>query len=103
MSWKLFPNVKISLDSRYEAAYPPELLVEHMRFFGGQPGWRAFLTKYPPDAILLRRGVKVSELLAGDDDWTWVYQDDQYMLYARRSTDLPKLDLRGKHLQGVFP
>jgi hypothetical protein len=36
VSWNLHPRVKVSFDSRYEAAYPPELLPAHIDFFAAR-------------------------------------------------------------------
>jgi hypothetical protein len=103
VSWKLFPNVLVSMDSRMEVAYQPGVLEEHARFFHGQPGWREFLHKYPTDAVLLYRERPVVELMRKESDWPCVYEDDLFVLFAREKLRLPKVDRRGEDFHGLFP
>jgi hypothetical protein len=103
VSWKLHPRIKVSLDSRYEVAFRPELLVEHLHFFDAEPGWRDFLETYPTDLVLAPASAPVVEALATQTPWTIVYRDDAYVLFARPGLALPALDRRGERLVGTFP
>jgi hypothetical protein len=103
VAWKLHPDVKVSLDSRYEAAFPPELLAEHLRFFGAMSGWRAFLDRYPTDLVLTPSDAPIAEPLATQTAWTVVYRDDAYLLFARPGLVLQERDRRGERLVGTFP
>ena len=47
VSWKTDGRVKVSIDSRFEAAYPPALLAEHLDFFYAGNGWRAHARALP--------------------------------------------------------
>jgi hypothetical protein len=86
--WRLGPNVKVSIDSRFEAAYPPGLLQEHLRFFSAQPGWQDLLVRYPADAVLVPRPAPVAAELEASpntrDAWPRVYQDATYAIHLRR-------------------
>ncbi len=103
VSWKTDGRIKVSLDSRFEAAYQPSLLAEHLAFLGAAPGWRDMLSRYPHDLILVPRNAPVTSLLAAEPSWLLVYQDDAYLLYARRDRALPIVDRRGERITGTFP
>ncbi len=45
VSWKLFPNIKVSIDGRFEVAYPPGALAENHAFYQAESGWRDTLDK----------------------------------------------------------
>jgi hypothetical protein len=103
ISWKLDGRVKVSMDGRYEAAYPPGVLEEQMDFYEAKPGWEDLLARYAPDLVLARQTSPVMPLLATQSGWKIVYQDDQYVLLARPGLDLPPTDLRGSAPMGTFP
>lgn len=103
VSWKLYPALRVSIDGRYEAAYPPRLLEEHIAFYDGHPGWRELLDRYPTDLALIPRRRPVAPLMRARSGWTRVYEDDAYEVYARPGIDLPRVDRRGQHLTGEFP
>jgi hypothetical protein len=64
ISWKLHPSIKVSLDSRYEAAFRPELLVTHLDFFAARDGWRRFLEAHPTDLVLALTTAPIVRALA---------------------------------------
>jgi hypothetical protein len=103
VSWMLYPSIKVSLDSRYEVAYPTTLLDEHLELYRAQPGWRVILTRYPTDAVLVPRGTPVEASLGADTEWPRVYEDDAYTIFARSQLGLPFVDLRGQRFVGRFP
>jgi len=103
ISWKLDGRVKVSMDGRYEAAYRPGVLEEQMDFYDAKPGWEDLLARYAPDLVLLRPKSPVLPLFTTQDRWKLVYQDDQYVLFARPGLDLPPEDRRGIVPMGTFP
>ncbi len=103
VSWKLAPAVKVSLDSRYEAAYPPALLPEHLRFYAAEPGWQRMLDRYPTTAILVRHNERIEPVLEREPAWERVYDDDAYAIFARTKLGLPVVTRRGQRLVGRFP
>src|SRR6185295_14647307 len=103
VSWKLHPYIKVSLDSRYEVAFRPELLVAHLDFFAARRGWRDFLDAYPTDLVLAPAGAPVVDALATQSGWSIVYRDDAYVLFARAGLAFPPNDRRGHRLVGTFP
>jgi hypothetical protein len=103
VTWKLFPAVKVSLDGRFEVAYPPGAVRESLEFYAARPGWREVLTKYATDAVLVARSEPLSEAMREWGQWPLVYEDDAYLIYARPGVALPFSDHRRTRLAGEFP
>ncbi len=112
VSWKLYPHVKVSMDSRYEIAYPPEAAEENVAFYAGEKGWRETLDRYPPDAVLVPRWSPILKMLQTAEPggethkrWVQVYQDDGYSLFVRGNLfeRLPIVDRTGRSIKAEFP
>jgi hypothetical protein len=103
VSWKLAPAVKVSIDSRYEVAYPPGRLEEHLDFYRGAPGWQAMLDRYPTDLVLALRAAAITPLMATQVGWKRVYEDDAYVLFARVASTFPFESHPGPDLLGTLP
>jgi len=103
VSWKTDGRVKVSIDSRFEVAYPPDLLAEHLDFFYAGKGGAEMLGRYPHDVILVERDMPVAPLMRAEPGWTLVYEDDTFLLFARPGLELPYADRRGERIFGVFP
>jgi len=87
--WKLHPNAKVSLDGRYEVAYQPGILEEHLLLYGAKSGWRDVLAKYPTDVILVPCLSRLSAAMPSMVDWTRIYHDEVYEVYARPGFSVP--------------
>jgi len=87
--WKLYPNVKVSLDSRYEAAYPAEVFDDQFKLFMGAEDWRELLKKYNPDFILTRTVLPLSKKIHQLRDWSLVYSDSNWEIFSKNIIDLP--------------
>jgi hypothetical protein len=103
VSWKLYPDVKVSLDGRYEVAYQPGVLEAHVTFYDATPGWEEILDRYPTDLVLVPKGKAVAQLMPELRGWTNVYRDDVFEIYAQRDRDLPPVDRTGQRLVAAFP
>lgn len=103
VTWKLHPNVKVSIDGRFEVAYPPNLLDEHLAFYDAESEWQLLLSRYPTDAVLVPTSSKVCSAMPQLGWWRRVYRDNVYEVYVRAGTDLPRADLRGRRFLGTFP
>lgn len=102
--WKLHPEVRVSIDSRYEVAYPHAALVDHLDFYRATPRWRAVLAGMPgADLVLAERSMPVAPLLAREPGWSVVYDDDAWLVFARPGLTLPYQDRRGAWIEGTFP
>lgn len=108
VSWKLHPAVKVSIDSRYEVAYPREALAEHNVLYAGQQGWERSLRRYAADGVLTPRVSALDSLLASQahsEEWRRVYVDDGFSVFLRsqKYAELPVADRRGQEIRGRFP
>jgi len=83
--WKATPDIKVSLDSRYEAAYPTSLLRENLDFYDAKSGWEATLAKYPTTLVLAPLDSPIAASLPSLGPWRAVYRDDVYVVFARES------------------
>ena len=98
VSWWLYPAVKVSMDGRYDVAFPPALVDESFHFYEARPDWRETLAKYPTDLVLVPVNTAVAALMPGTG-WNLVYKDGSFQLYARPGMQLPFRDAS----DGVFP
>lgn len=103
VSWNLAPSIRVSLDGRYEVAYPISLVAEHVAFYGAGSAWDGFLTRYPSDLVLAKRTDPVVAPMQGAAAWNTAYEDDAFVLFARSTLALPYLDRRGERIAGTFP
>ena len=102
VSWKLFPAVKVSLDSRYEETYSDELMNRLFGFYEAEAGWQAALTAYPTDLVLIPRDAAVSKRMP-ETGWQRVYVDKEFELYARPGLALRATDWSSQSFRGTFP
>ena len=102
VSWKLYPAVKVSLDSRYEVAYPDAVVARVFNFYAGVPGWRDTLTAFPTDAVLIPVDTPTASLMPSTG-WPCVYQDQQFKIYARTALVLQTEDRRQTSFRGTLP
>ena len=103
VTWQLHPAVMVSLDGRFEAAYPPETLPEHLAFYAAKPGWQRMLDRYPTDAVLVASGAPLAGAMPQAAEWSRVYRDDAYEIHARPGLALPVVDRSDQPLTGIFP
>jgi hypothetical protein len=101
--WRLWPNVKISMDSRYEAAYAPGVHERIHAMYAGEEGWQLALRDYSPDLILVPATAPLSKILAGEPECARIYADDAWEIYAPFGSTLPIQDRRGQSISGTFP
>lgn len=84
VTWRLHPNVRVSFDSRYEAAYLPGAYEEHEALFAAMPGWRTTLDRDGADAVLVPRASPLTAALdARPDEWKRAYRDEVDSVYLR--------------------
>jgi hypothetical protein len=103
VSWHLAPQVRVSLDSRYEVAYPPELELESHAFFMAEPGWQAVLSKYPIDLVLVPTALPLATAMTEVPGWRRVYFDGAFEIFARPGLALPSEELVARPRDGTFP
>ena len=94
---------KVSIDGRYEAAYPPGALEAHIALYNAEDGWQEALSEDPTDAVLVPNCRPLCRVMPHAEGWSRVYRDDLYEIYARPGLELPMDDRRGETLVGSFP
>ncbi len=102
VSWKLFPAVKVSLDSRYEETYPDSVVQSIFGFYEAAPDWRSTLNAFPTDLVLVPRAMPIAGTMS-QSGWDRVYVDQQFELYARPGIGLPWEDRTSASFGGRFP
>lgn len=112
VSWKLFPHVKVSLDSRYEVAYPPGAMEEDEQFYTAAKGWQDIPARQGANAILVPNEYPLAKVIQQETEsipvgfpWKCVYRDQGYAIYMPLETaaDLVTVDRRNEFITGVFP
>lgn len=88
VSWRMFPSVKVSLDSRYEVAYPHGAVEESVAFFNAEDSWRETLEKYPTDMVLAPASMRICDTMdraieSGDLSWKMIYRDASFVLFRK--------------------
>jgi hypothetical protein len=101
VSWECYPRVKVSIDGRYEVAYPPALLGELIDCYAGRGDWMKTLERYPTDIVLIHDPSPLRTLLPQRTKWDCIYRDDAYSLWARPGLTLPHEDHRGERIAGT--
>ncbi len=107
VSWKLYPQVKVSMDSRYEVAYRQENVIENINFYRGMEKYRNLLCQYSTDGVLIPTSTPLYDKIKDDNKftvpdctWNWlkVYSDDMYVLFIKENlaTNLPRIDKTGQ-------
>ncbi len=102
VSWKLYPAIKVSIDSRYEVAYPHDWVERVFRFYEGREGWQTTLDSYPTDMVLAPVNSPVLPRLR-QLAWRPIYVDAQFEIDARPGLQLPIPGCRFQTSSGVFP
>lgn len=102
VSWRLYPAVRISVDSRYEVAYPDWWVDRTFRFYEARPGWRQTLNAYPTDIVLVRRTQPLAAVI-GQAGWRRIYQDRAFDVFERNGLNLPTEEHPAAVVDGRFP
>jgi hypothetical protein len=112
VSWRLYPSVRVSIDSRYEVAYPPAAAEDAVRLYALEPGWEGVLAGYEGrDAVLvpwwsrLGSGLESPAQRLASGPWRRVYADGAYSLYLTDSAaaPLPVVERPTAAIQASFP
>jgi hypothetical protein len=115
ISWKLYPYVRVSMDSRFEVAYYYESVVENKNFYAAIQDYQDIPLKYKTDAILVPSWSKIKMALEQNtfkannisllNSWVQVYKDAAYSIYMdpKIAVQYPIVDLAQVTIKGVFP
>jgi hypothetical protein len=89
-SWRLYPNIKVSMDGRYEAAYPESTFQLNARFFDKSgPDWDRLIRDYPVDYVLLdlTQGLRPEDLQNRGYVLIWVTEGSSALLALQKHAD----------------
>ena len=64
VSWKLYPRVLVSLDGRYEAAFKPGVMEEHIELFDSKENWGKWLDRWQAAGLMVPSGSKLGQHLS---------------------------------------
>lgn len=103
VTWKLYPDVKVSIDSRYEVAYPAGAVEENYRLYMAEERWEQILTSYPTDAVLVPMSLPLAKRISRVEDWQRVYSDGYFDVYARSTCAMPAVQVSAEAVSGEFP
>ena len=110
VSWKLYPDVKVSIDSRFEVAYSVEWATQQIRFYKGEKNWKNTLTRFPTDAVLTPRNSQIEKLLLKNQTdkailFDQTYKDNDFSIFIRSgfADNFNIIDNTGKVIIGEFP
>ncbi|WP_148619028.1 hypothetical protein [Mariniblastus fucicola] len=84
VSWNLYPNVKVSIDSRYEVAYPPGSIEASFDFYDAKDGWQKSLESDKTDAVLVPNFKAVREQLDSLEGWHLLYSDKMFSIFTKQ-------------------
>ena len=83
VSWNLYPDVKVSIDSRYEAAYPEGSIEASFDFYDAKEGWQETLESHDSDAVIIPYHKPVLELVGDLPGWHLIYKDPVYSVFSK--------------------
>ncbi len=81
--YRLYPEYRVYIDGRADV-YGDSFFMETMNMYGGLHNWREPLDRVQVRTILISPGVPMATLLAGDSDWTKIYEDPQAVIFIRK-------------------
>ena len=98
--WKLYPEVRVSVDGRYTTAYPMEVIQDSWEWMRGGKGWKRLLERYPTEIALTNRYHPVTALLRKDPEWVYIYSDPIAFIFVRKTPSQENLlgKFKGKRL-----
>jgi len=102
VSWWLYPAAKVSVDSRYDVAFPPAIVDESFHFYEANSNWQEILEKYPTDLALIPVHSAVAALMPATR-WNLIYKDRSFRIYARPGLQLPIRDDSERTFSTSFP
>lgn len=69
----------VFVDDRVEV-FPLDVLDDYEALAAGERRWEEALSRYAPDAVVWERDEPLAALLAADDDWVIVHEDEKFLV-----------------------
>jgi hypothetical protein len=79
--WHL-PDSRVFIDGRYDTVYPGQVVNQYLAFINGSPAALSVLHAWPHDFVLLPRNSRAVDVMAQAREWTPIYRDENWMLFA---------------------
>jgi hypothetical protein len=77
VTWKLYPDVKVSVDGRYIEIYSEKVFKENNDFYYKRGDWKKILRENKVDVLLVDKLYSpVYPAIMSDDSWKLVYEDN---------------------------
>ncbi|MEW5735830.1 MAG: hypothetical protein AB1921_13310 [Thermodesulfobacteriota bacterium] len=73
--WKLYPGVKVAMDTRTETVFPAAVRKGYFDFYWVRPGWDRFLEAYPHDIVVVPSGTPLPGAVVRTGGWRVDYSD----------------------------
>jgi len=83
--YHLGDRIRVFIDGRFEAVYPPAVIEDWFRFADGRRGWERLLDAYPTDVVVIERTAEVRAALQARTDFVQVYGDPIALVFVRRT------------------
>lgn len=83
--WKLYPEVRVSVDGRFTTAYPLEVIEDNFEWMRGGKNWRKLLDSYPTEIAITNRDHPVTALMRKDPEWVYIYSDPVAFIFVRKT------------------
>jgi hypothetical protein len=99
--WHGAPGMKVFIDSRYDLAYPPAVVLDWLKLANNLDGGAHTLAAYPHDFVLLSKDSPAIKVIDFQGDWRLIYSDDTARLYAPANSSAARLD--GVPFAGTSP
>jgi hypothetical protein len=104
-TWRLYPRIKVSMDGRYETAYPESSFIMNQDFLYRRGlVWDRLIWQYPVDFVIVElanTGLRPSDLL--DAGFKFVWGDGRRSALFARDQWLPSLRRSAVHLPPATP
>ncbi len=86
--YKLYPNVHLYMDGRYEETYIENLIenlgnIEQGQITKDETSWTRAIEKYYPDMIIVSKRTPISTSIKFSKDWQLLMHSEAYALYGR--------------------
>ncbi|HEY1788618.1 MAG TPA: hypothetical protein VGJ73_10705, partial [Verrucomicrobiae bacterium] len=88
--WDL-PDSPVSIDGRLDSVYSPAIIDAHWKFYNGEPFDTNILNLARANFALLPSQLAGAAMLAHDDGWHAVYDDDLAVVLVKNPAQFPKL------------
>lgn len=87
VSWNLYPDVQVSIDSRYEVAYPPGSIERSFEFYSAKDGWQTTLESHQTDAVLVPRYKPIRKQMDSCEGWFLLYEDGMFSIFSKQQPE----------------